>query len=139
MCDVVAPSGGTSSGNPHKKMLCFGLQVPGGEPTQNSRLVCCICLLGLPSHFWSKIKEKIDKKQQKSSNSKESQHQQNTVKIDTKLIFSQNAGAIIDEYLSKFNLYCLINAGRAEEAKLILDLKKELGFSDKYFESKLKL
>ena len=41
---------------------------------------------------------------------------------------------INDEYLSKFNLYCLINAGRSEEAQLILDLKKELGFNDEYFE-----
>tara|TARA_B100000073_G_scaffold319949_1_gene299256 strand:- start:268 stop:2040 length:1773 start_codon:yes stop_codon:yes gene_type:complete len=52
-------------------------------------------------------------------------------------LFLENSKAINDEYLSKFNLYCLINAGRSEEAKLILDLKKELGFSDKYFESKL--
>ena len=34
-------------------------------------------------------------------------------------------------------LYCLINEGRIEEAQLILDLKKELGFKDKYFEKKL--
>tara|TARA_A100001035_G_C27784078_1_gene503350 strand:- start:489 stop:2261 length:1773 start_codon:yes stop_codon:yes gene_type:complete len=54
-------------------------------------------------------------------------------------IFSQNAGAIIDEYLSKFNLYCLINSGKNEEAQLILDLKKELGFNDEYFEKKISL
>ena len=52
-------------------------------------------------------------------------------------LFLENSKAINDEYLSIFNLYCLINAGRSEEAQLILDLKKELGFSDKYFESKL--
>ena len=42
-----------------------------------------------------------------------------------------------DEYLSKFNLYCLINYGKNEEAQLILDLKKELGFEDEYYENKI--
>ena len=51
-------------------------------------------------------------------------------------LFLENSKVINDEYLSKFNLYCLINAGRIEEAKLILDLKKELGFNDEYFEKK---
>ena len=48
-----------------------------------------------------------------------------------------NTEVINDEYLSKFNLYCLVNAGKNEEAQLIFDLKKELGFKDKYFENKL--
>ncbi len=52
-------------------------------------------------------------------------------------IFSKNTEVINDEYLSKFNLYCLINDGRNEEAQLIFDLKKELGFKDEYFEKKL--
>ena len=52
-------------------------------------------------------------------------------------IFSQNSEAINDEYLFKFNLYCLINSGKTEEAQLILDLKKELGFFDEYFEKKI--
>ena len=52
-------------------------------------------------------------------------------------IFSENSKPIKDEYLSKFNLYCLINDGRTEEALLILDLKKELGFKDEYFENKI--
>ncbi len=52
-------------------------------------------------------------------------------------LFFENSKVIIDEYLSKFNLYCLINAGRVEEAQLILDLKKELGFNDEYFEKKI--
>jgi hypothetical protein len=52
-------------------------------------------------------------------------------------IFSKNSEIINDEYLSKFNLYCLINEGKYEEAQLILDLKRELGFKDKYFEKKL--
>ena len=52
-------------------------------------------------------------------------------------IFSNNSEPITDEYLSKFNIYCLINAGKTEEAQLILDLKKELGFKDRYFEKKI--
>ena len=42
-----------------------------------------------------------------------------------------------NEYLTKFNLYCLINYGKNEEAQLILDLQKELGFKDDYFENKI--
>ena len=52
-------------------------------------------------------------------------------------IFSKNSKPITDEYLSKFNIYCLINAEKTEEAQLILDLKKELGFKDQYFEKKI--
>ena len=51
--------------------------------------------------------------------------------------FLQNSEVIIDDYLSKFNVYCLINLGKIEEAQLILDLKKELGFKDDYFEKKI--
>ncbi len=51
--------------------------------------------------------------------------------------FSQNKKPVVDEYLSKFNLYCLINYGKNEEAQLILDLKKDLGFQDEYFENKI--
>ena len=52
-------------------------------------------------------------------------------------IFSKNTEPIFDEYLSKFNIYCLIKDNKREEAQLILDLKKELGFNDKYFEEKI--
>ena len=52
-------------------------------------------------------------------------------------LFLKNTAVIDDEYLSKFNIYCLINEGKTEEAQLIFDLKKELGFKDKYFEKKL--
>tara|TARA_S200000501_G_scaffold377992_1_gene438540 strand:- start:1827 stop:3590 length:1764 start_codon:yes stop_codon:yes gene_type:complete len=52
-------------------------------------------------------------------------------------IFSKIKEAITNEYLSKFNLYCLINYGKNEEAQLILDLKKELGFNDDYYENKI--
>jgi len=52
-------------------------------------------------------------------------------------IFSKIKEPIEDEYLFKFNLYCLINYGKNDEAQLILDLKKELGFRDNYFENKI--
>ena len=52
-------------------------------------------------------------------------------------IFSKNSESINDEYLSKFNIYCLIHLGKNDEAQIIFDLKKELGFKDKYFENKM--
>ena len=51
--------------------------------------------------------------------------------------FSKNTELIKDDYLSKFNIYCLIKNGKKEYAQLLLDLKKELGFEDKYFEKKI--
>ena len=50
---------------------------------------------------------------------------------------SKNLKPIKDEYLFKFNIYCLIKVGKKDEAQLIFDLKKELGFNDKYFEKKI--
>ena len=52
-------------------------------------------------------------------------------------IFIKNTETLDDEYLSKFNIYCLIKNNKKEEAQLILDLKKELGFKDEYFEKKI--
>ena len=52
-------------------------------------------------------------------------------------IFIKNTETLDDEYLSKFNIYCLIKNNKREEAQLILDLKKELGFKDEYFEKKI--
>ncbi len=52
-------------------------------------------------------------------------------------ILSKNLRPLEDEYLSKFNIYCLIKLGKKDEAQLIFDLKKELGFNDKYFENKI--
>ncbi len=52
-------------------------------------------------------------------------------------IFSKNLEPISNKYLTKFYTYCLIFSGKKEEAQLYFDLKKELGFSDKYFENKI--
>jgi hypothetical protein len=52
-------------------------------------------------------------------------------------IFLNNSEPIKNNYLSKFNIYCLINSGKKDEAQLIFDLKKELGFNEQYFENKL--
>ena len=51
-------------------------------------------------------------------------------------LFSKIKKGLYDDYLSKFNIYCLINDEKREEAQLQLDLKKELGFEDNYFEKK---
>ena len=42
-----------------------------------------------------------------------------------------------DNYLDKFIIYCLINNDQKEEAQLYLDLLKEKGFEDKFFEDKI--
>ena len=52
-------------------------------------------------------------------------------------IFSKVKDPIQDDYLSKFNIYCLINNNKKEEAQLLLDLKKELGFQEKFYENKI--
>jgi len=52
-------------------------------------------------------------------------------------IFSEIDGPLQDDYLSKFNIYCLINNNKEEEAQLLLDLKKELGFEDAFYEKKM--
>ena len=52
-------------------------------------------------------------------------------------IFSNIKSSIQDDYLSKFNIYCLINDNKKEEAQLLLDLKKELGFEEKFYENKI--
>ena len=41
-----------------------------------------------------------------------------------------------DNYLSKLNIYCLINSDQREIAQLQFDLKKEIGFKDNFFEKK---
>ena len=52
-------------------------------------------------------------------------------------IFSKIKDPIQDNYLSKFNIYCLINNNKKEEAQLLLDLKKEIGFVEKFYEKKI--
>ena len=44
---------------------------------------------------------------------------------------------INDDYISKFNIYCLINLDKKEEAQLHFDLLKEQGFEDNFFEKNL--
>merc|ERR1711991_921886 len=41
--------------------------------------------------------------------------------------FEKNLEPIEDQYLSKFNIYCLIVNKKKDEAQIIFDLKKELG------------
>ena len=52
-------------------------------------------------------------------------------------IFSKIKNTIEDKYLSKFNIYCLIKDKKIEEAQLLFDLKKELGFNDQFYEKKI--
>ncbi len=50
---------------------------------------------------------------------------------------SKNSKPISDKYITKINIYCLIINDKKDQAQLIFDLKKELGFRDKYFENKI--
>jgi len=50
-------------------------------------------------------------------------------------IFSNIKKILIDEYLYKFNIYCLINDEKKEQAQVLFDLKKEFGFKDVFFEN----
>jgi hypothetical protein len=52
-------------------------------------------------------------------------------------IISSIKDSVKDEYLSKYNIYCLINNNKKEEAQLLIDLKKEMGFEDKLFEKRI--
>jgi hypothetical protein len=52
-------------------------------------------------------------------------------------IFSEIREPIQDLYLSKFNIYCLINNNKRDEAQLLIDLQLELGVSDKFFNKKI--
>ena len=52
-------------------------------------------------------------------------------------IFSKIKGPIQNDYLSKFNIYCLINNDKKEKAQLLLDLKIELGFKNEFYEKKI--
>ena len=51
-------------------------------------------------------------------------------------IFEKIDFDINDDYISKFNIYCLINLDKKEEAQLYFDLLKEQGFEDEFFEKK---
>ena len=42
-----------------------------------------------------------------------------------------------NNYLEKFKIYCLINTDREDEAQLLLELLKERGFKDDFFEDKI--
>ena len=52
-------------------------------------------------------------------------------------IFSKTLEPISNNYLSKFKIYCLVKNGKRDQAQLVYDLKKELGFNDRYFEKKI--
>ncbi len=88
------------------------------------------------------IEEFLIKNQIVSSHAKLTRHLLNNYLSDTDIkrtceFFTKIKEPVEDEYLSKLNLYCLVNYGKNEEAQLILDLKKELGFQDDYFENKM--
>jgi hypothetical protein len=52
-------------------------------------------------------------------------------------IFSKIKEPIQNLYLSNFNIYCLINNNKRDEAQLLIDLQSELGVNDKFFKKKI--
>ncbi|MDB2485328.1 hypothetical protein N8Z35_02510 [Pelagibacteraceae bacterium] len=52
-------------------------------------------------------------------------------------IFSKIKEPIQDLYLSKYNIYCLINNNKRDEAQLLIDLQLESGIADKFFNQKI--
>ena len=50
--------------------------------------------------------------------------------------WSQVYEAYHKHFLEQFNIYCLIHEDRKREAQLMLDLLKEKGFKDNFFENK---
>ena len=52
-------------------------------------------------------------------------------------IFSEIKEPMQDLYLSKFNIYCLINNNKREEAQLLIDLQLESGIADNFFNKKI--
>jgi len=51
-------------------------------------------------------------------------------------ILSKLEESIDDDYLSMFNIYCLVNSNKRNVAQLQFDLKKEMGFKNVFFEKK---
>ena len=52
-------------------------------------------------------------------------------------IFSKIKEPIQNLYLSNFNIYCLINNNKRDEAQLLIDLQSELGVTDNFFNKKI--
>ena len=54
-------------------------------------------------------------------------------------LFKKIKKIFTDPYLDKFKIYCYITEEKKEEAQLYYDLKKELGFKDKFFEERFNI
>ena len=51
-------------------------------------------------------------------------------------IFNKITVSYLDNYNTKFKIYCLFHLNKKDEAQLNFDLLKEIGFEDKFFEKK---
>lgn len=54
-------------------------------------------------------------------------------------LFNEVKTLQLNNYLEKFKIYCLIADEKREDAQLYFDLKKEVGFEDKFFEKKFSI
>ena len=59
------------------------------------------------------------------------------IKKSCEIFDSINGITFKDNYTSKLKIYCLVNSNKFDQAMLIYDLKKEIGFKDDFFERKI--
>ena len=90
------------------------------------------------------IKEFLSKNKNLFNSDAISTHYVNSNLIDKNLkascdLFEQNKNLYSRNYLDKFKIYCLLINDKREEAQIIFDLKKELGFKDTFFENKFNI
>ena len=90
------------------------------------------------------IKEFLSKNKNLFNSDAISTHYVNSNLIDKNLkascdLFEQNKNLYSSNYLDKFKIYCLLINDKREEAQIIFDLKKELGFKDTFFENKFNI
>ena len=59
------------------------------------------------------------------------------IKKSCEIFDSINGITLRDDYTLKLKIYCLVNSNKFDQAMLIYDLKKEIGFKDDFFERKI--
>ena len=90
------------------------------------------------------IEEYLDKNKNVPSNKKLIRHLVNEKLLsgnfqDSCEFLLNNKNYDDDNYLDKFKILCLINIDKKEDAQIIYDVKKEMGFNDVFFEEKFNI
>ena len=90
------------------------------------------------------IEEYLDKNKNVPSNKKLIRHLVNEKLLsgsfqDSCEFLLNNKNYDDDNYLDKFKILCLINIDKKEDAQIIYDVKKEMGFNDAFFDEKFNI